>query len=188
MDNEHQYRTVRNSPYPRYKQFEAPSANTRTKSWTLRPEALSDRELARFDENRSNGDFPPLSVAQLGLDRAKKKYHRKRKLSMDAPPIVEERSSCLVISGDQQGYLWNCSVWSSVTDAEGVAEQPIKAAEKVLHHFINRQGSARCLVFLVFLGHLCEQVAFHYDEVLGRLDDILGLGVSPTFVRRPSRP
>jgi hypothetical protein len=147
-------------------------------SWTLRPDALSDRDLDRFDENRSNGDFPPRSVARLGLDSAKKTRRRKKKLATEALPIVDERSSCLVMSGDQQGYFWQCSVWSSVTDAEGVAEQSIRATEKVLHHFINRQGSARCLVFLVLLGHLCEHVAIHYDDVLSRLDDILGLGVS----------
>ena len=141
-------------------------------SWSIRPTSLSKEHIERFKENRNNGDFPPLSIANLG-------YNNKQSKNPDPVPpiaIVEERSSSLVITGDPSGYLWICSIWSSLTDSENISA-PIHSLPKILERFIHQQACGRCLAFLVLLGHLCEKLAGEYEVILSRLDIIVGLGV-----------
>lgn len=90
--------------------------------------------------------------------------------------VVEERSSSLVITGDPSGHLWICSIWSSLTDSEAISGS-VKSMLPVLGQFIHQQACARCLAFLILLGHLCERLAAEYDEILSSLDKIVGLGV-----------
>lgn len=93
-----------------------------------------------------------------------------------ATDVVEERSSSLVITGDPAGHLWICSIWSSLTDAEAMSAS-VESLLPVLGQFIHQQACARCLAFLMLLGHLCEKLAAEYDLILGQLDGIVGLGV-----------
>ena len=144
--------------------------------WSIRPTSSSQEHHERFNENRNNGDFPPVSIASLGFG------NRKGKKADPLPPtaIVEERSSSLVITGDPSGYHWISSVWSSLTESESIS-QPIDALPKILQSFIHQQACGRCLVFLVLLGHLCEKLAGEYELILSRLDVIVGLGVHSTL-------
>jgi hypothetical protein len=142
-------------------------------SWSIRPRTVSKANLERFEENRSNGDFPPESIARL---KSKSEWSKKGE-KWRGPAIVEERSSSLVITGDPSGYLWICSIWSSLTDSESVAH-PIHTLTKILQRFVHQQSCARCLVFLILLGHLCEKLTVEYELILTRLDVIVGLGVS----------
>lgn len=147
-----------------------------TCSWSIRPTSLSPEHIERFKENRNNGDFPPVSIASLGFD------NKKSKKSDSVPPtaIVEERSSSLVITGDPSGYLWICSIWSSLTNSEQILA-PLHSLPRLLERFIHQQACGRCLVFLVLLGHLCEKLAGEYEIILSRLDIIVGLGVSSLY-------
>lgn len=153
---------------------------TTTSSWSIRPTSLSPEHIERFKENRNNGDFPPVSIATLGFDNNKK---GKKPEQMPPTAIVEERSSSLVITGDPSGYLWICSIWSSLTDSKSISV-PIHSLPKILQRFIHQQACGRCLVFLVLLGHLCEKLAGEYEMILSRLDVIVGLGVSLYFDHR----
>ncbi|KAI9049724.1 hypothetical protein LZ554_005876 [Drepanopeziza brunnea f. sp. 'monogermtubi'] len=140
--------------------------------WSIRPVSLSAAHLQLFRENRNNGDFPPASISRLGLSAP----HRKNIAPPPEPAaIVEERCSSLVLTGDPAGHLWICTVWSSLTDADAIAP-PIHALPGVLQRFIHQQACGRCLVFLILLGHLCEKLAAEYEEILARLDVIVGLG------------
>lgn len=141
--------------------------------WSIRTTSLSQEHHERFNENRNNGDFPPVSIASLGFG------NKKSKKTEALPPtaIVEERSSSLVITGDPSGYHWISSMWSSLTDAHSIS-QPVGSLPKILQSFIHQQACGRCLVFLVLLGHLCEKLAVEYEQILSRLDVIVGLGVS----------
>ena len=145
------------------------------RSWTLRPTSPLQEQHERFDENRSNGDFPPVSIASLDFANV----NRQRAEPHLPTAIIEERSSSLVITGDSSGYHWVCSIWSSLTDSESIS-QPIGSLPGILQSFIHQQACGRCLVFLVLLGHLCEKLAGEYDLILSRLDMIVGLGVSLT--------
>ncbi|CZT10086.1 uncharacterized protein RCO7_03218 [Rhynchosporium graminicola] len=140
--------------------------------WSIRPVSLSQGHIQMFKENRNNGDFPPVSIARLGFGTS---TTPKTSISSHRTDIVEERCSSLVITGDPSGYLWICSVWSSLTDAESLTPA-IHSLPGVLQKFIHQQATGRCLVFLVLLGHLCEKLAGEYEFILERLDIIVGLG------------
>lgn len=139
--------------------------------WSIRLTSLSKEHVERFRENRNNGDFPPLSIAQLSST----KKQRKTLDHLRTTDVVEERSSSLVITGDPSGHLWICSVWSSLTDSEAMSAS-VNTLLPVLGQFIHQQACARCLAFLILLGHLCEKLAAEYDMILSRLDVIVGLG------------
>lgn len=139
--------------------------------WSIRPTSLSEDHIRRFKENRSNGDFPPVSIAKLGL----RPPQRRNREPIKPADIVEERSSSLVITGDPSGYLWICSIWSSLTTADSISG-PIHSLPSVLQRFIHQQACGRCLVFLILVGHLCEKLAGEYEMILSRLDVIVGLG------------
>jgi hypothetical protein len=141
-------------------------------SWSIRPTSLSKEHVERFRENRNNGDFPPLSIAQLGTTNKKRKDANR----MTATDVVEERSSSLVITGDPSGHLWICSIWSSLTDSDAMSIS-VNSLLPILGQFIHQQACARCLAFLILLGHLCEKLAAEYDLILSQLDGIVGLGV-----------
>jgi hypothetical protein len=95
----------------------------------------------------------------------------------------------LVITGDPSGYLWICSVWSSVSNTESITPVIEKVLPGILEKFIHQQGSGRCLVFLVLLGHLCEKLAAEYENILKRLDRIMEIGVSDGIqIRKPPTP
>lgn len=143
--------------------------------WSIRPTSLSKEHVERFRENRNNGDFPPLSIAQLGST----KKQRKTFDNFRSTDVVEERSSSLIITGDFFGHLWICSIWSSLTDSEAISKS-VNVLLPVLGQFIHQQACARCLAFLILLGHLCEKLAAEYDMILSRLDGIVGLGASFT--------
>ncbi|KAK3350290.1 hypothetical protein B0T25DRAFT_457435, partial [Lasiosphaeria hispida] len=115
------------------------------------------------ETHRQNGDFPPDNIVKLGY-------------KSDEMHVVEEKASTLVFTGDPSGYLWICSVLSSSTDSGSIAPVLGRVLPKILSKFIHQQETARCLAFLLLLGHLCEKLASEYGEVLARLDEIMGIG------------
>jgi len=82
-----------------------------------------------------------------------------------------------VITGDENGFSWTCSVISSILD-ESVIAQCTKDITDILEMFINQQYSGRSLVFVVFLGHICEKLARDTEHFLHTLDKIMDMDVS----------
>jgi len=133
-------------------------------SWAIR--TCEEHRTDRYREiHRQHGDFPPENIAKLGFES-------------DTMHMVEEQSSTVVFTGDSSGYLWICSILSSATQSDSIARVVNKVLPRILEKFIHQQASARCLAFLLILGHLCEKLAAEYGEVLARLDDIMEIGVS----------
>ncbi|KAK4183825.1 hypothetical protein QBC35DRAFT_83621 [Podospora australis] len=130
--------------------------------WTLRTHEESRTDIHR-ERHRQNGDFPPENVTSLGG-------------GIQTQHVVEEQSSTLVITGDLDGHLWICSIWSPVTDTASIANLGNGVVRDILARFIHQPSSGRCLVFLTFLGHLCEKLAGDYNKLLARLDDIMEIG------------
>jgi len=131
--------------------------------WAIR--TLEDHRADPHREtHRQNGDFPPENIVKLGY-------------KSDNMHVVEEKSSTLVFTGDPSGYLWVCSVLSSATGSASVSAVVNRVLPKILSKFIHQQEIARCLAFLVLLGHLCEKLAAEYSEILERLDEIMEIGV-----------
>lgn len=131
------------------------------------------------EPGRQHGPFPPENITNLTTNPPP-----------SAPPtakdpdyIVEEQSTSVVLTGDSQGYMWLCSILSPTVDSQSVASvvcDEKKGIPRLLRKFIHQQGTARGLVFLLLLGHICERLASGYDVLLKQLDDIMEIGVSPS--------
>ena len=123
----------------------------------------------RYTEPRQRGKFPPPKMMQ--------QTQNKRDMSIDdsIQHTIEERSSSLVITGDSQGYLWTCSIWSSLIND---AEFDVTTVAEVLQLFKHQQSTGRSLVFLSLLGILCEKLSAEIDQTLKGCDEYVRLGVS----------
>lgn len=133
--------------------------------WTFNPEL---KEM--FDEWRLNkGTFPPSDVRRP-TPRVDQKDH-----SSDIRNFIEEGCSSLVITGDQHGYFWICSAWSSLTNDESLSKE-LEKLPKILKIFLYQQASGRNLVFLLLLGHFCEKLQSKYEDVLDDLNQFCELG------------
>jgi hypothetical protein len=156
-----------------------------------------------FDEARASGDFPPdyvrgnfnsgpttvghgLSGFLVKLwqriavknSPARKADARAEKTKLEANWLkVEERSSCLVITGDEKGRFWTCSVWSSLLDEGFMATHMTKVSE-IMKLFVHQLAVSRSMVFIFLLGHTCEKLADEYKFFLGELEKLVKLGVS----------
>jgi meiotically up-regulated gene 157 (Mug157) protein len=89
---------------------------------------------------------------------------------------IEEGSSSLVFTGDTAGHWWACSVVSSVL-SETAMKSLFRPTQDTLTDFIHQPSSGRCLVFLAFLGSLCESLATEYETILAELTNAIKLGV-----------
>ncbi|KAM0809294.1 hypothetical protein AB5N19_09637 [Seiridium cardinale] len=140
--------------------------------WVLSRCTTRDIERSSFYEGRKNGEFPPDSIAKIGATKKQLKHS----VYPRSEYAIEEQSSLLVVTGDSFGHLWICSLWSSLTNSDTARSVVEGAVRRVQQKFIHQQNTGRCLVFLVLLGHLCEKLADEYENILERLDAVVGLG------------
>lgn len=151
---------------------------------------LKSTRKNRYSESRQRGEFPPGSVAKLQrlLDSKKlKKSARGNQLSTgseeertkpeDAIGFIEARSSALVITGDPQGYLWTCSIWSLLIDSREMP-QLLRKVESILGLFKHQQSSDRSLAFLFLLGIIVEKLSLQVEGMMKSLENYVELGVS----------
>ena len=125
-----------------------------------------------FDDGRiTTGPFPPKNIRSAVTQTDQKVY------SLDHSFVIEETCSSVVITGDQHGCFWTCSVWSSLTSDESLSDDICKLPS-MLQTFLHQQASRRNLTFVILLGSLCEKLFQHYDKVLYEIDQVVGLGVS----------
>ncbi|KAM7206548.1 hypothetical protein V8F20_002674 [Naviculisporaceae sp. PSN 640] len=142
--------------------------------WTMRTKAEYDSDPYN-EPRRQHGEFPPRNVADFSNDSPSPTSTKIE----GSEHIVEEQATSLVFTGDSQGYMWLCSVLSSTVHSRSVAEaicDKKKGVPRLLKKFIHQQGSARGLVFLLLLGHVCERLAGGYEDLLKRLDEIMEIG------------
>ena len=139
--------------------------------WSIRTSKLPKDTLLHFKEDRKVGPFPPEKVANLGKEKSKKGNDPKH-----PSEILEQRSTSLVITGDLLGSFWLCSIWSPLTDAHSL-QAHVKSLREIVQLFIHQQAAGRCLVFLILLGHLCENLAKEYEAIMSELNKSVGLGV-----------
>lgn len=135
--------------------------------WTFKQDPRS-----RFDEWRSNtGPFPPPNI-RWSVPQADPTGHPN-----DHSSEIEETCSSIVITGDQHGCFWTCSVWSSLTTDESLSSD-LQKLPSMLQTFLHQQASGRNLTFLILLGNLCERLAKQYGEVLSQVNRDVVFGVS----------
>lgn len=89
---------------------------------------------------------------------------------------IGETASTLVITGDDKGFSWTCSVISSILEESTVA-QCAEDTTDLLEMFKHQQYSGRTLVFIMFLGYICESLAHKNEQFLHTLDKVMDMDV-----------
>ncbi|KAK0744618.1 hypothetical protein B0T21DRAFT_282031, partial [Apiosordaria backusii] len=127
--------------------------------WILRSAAAVKSD--KYPEvHRQSGKFPPDNIAQLGT-------------AIESQYVVEEKSSSMVFTGHPSGRLWICSVISPSVQRHLLDSLISNYARPILDRFVHQPSTARCLIFLMFLGYLCENLALEYEKLLAQLDNII---------------
>lgn len=152
--------------------------------WSLEYNAEAIPKI--FEEARGEkSGFPPIGVAGVHRGYLGKLFGFLQKLVWFRPkpeqpptnPDIGETASTLVITGDEMGFSWTCSVVTSILD-ESVIAQCSQDTTHILETFIHQQYSGRSLVFIMFLGHICEKFARENEHFLHSLDVVMDMDVS----------
>jgi hypothetical protein len=145
--------------------------------WAFKRREQKDRNV--FQEGRDKAPFPPENVALK--QEAKGHWWETAKTQNLTTKEIEEGSSSLVLTGDPAGHWWTCSVISSVLSATAM-KSLFTPTQDTLSDFIHQPSSGRCLVFLAFLGTLCESLATEYEAILEELTNAIKLGVGSLYI------
>ncbi|MCJ1396587.1 hypothetical protein MMC18_009478 [Xylographa bjoerkii] len=140
--------------------FDPPTYNLDTKSKSPR---------SRYSEDRLRGEYPPRNVRMLlRVPRSKNDIDNRI-----IPGYIEERSSIIVITGDVKGYLWTCSIWSSLMETQHL---PVASIKRISLLFRHQQSTGRDLIFLALLGSLCERLSAELENGLQSVKSYVELG------------
>lgn len=90
---------------------------------------------------------------------------------------IHELALSLVITGDEKGRNWTCSIICELFNEEDVANYASEVSH-ILQMFIHQQYTGRVLVFLLLLGYICERLAEECDRFMNELDGVMGMHVS----------
>jgi len=132
-----------------------------------------------FGEVRGEkAEFPPLNLSGVNqslLDNLFRSWTGEKESPSNQE--IGETASTLVITGDDKGFSWNCSVVSSIMD-ENLIDQCATTATKILQMFKHQQRSGRSLVFFMFLGHICVELAHQNEDFIKILGKAMDMEVS----------
>jgi len=115
------------------------------------------------EDTAREGRFQALwQYTERGLERLRKVY---------------SLSLSLAITGDERGRSWTCSVICELFDEADMARYTTEAMG-ILQLFLHQQHTGRCLVFLLFLGYMCDRMAEECDRFTVELRALVNLSVS----------
>jgi hypothetical protein len=93
--------------------------------------------------------------------------------------------SSVVLSTNEFGDFSNCTIVSELLDDDSSGDKEkddmgklVEEARQLWLKFIHQPQAARCLVFFLILGKLCQKMHDEYDRATKTLAEILGLNSS----------
>lgn len=131
------------------------------------------------DPSQTSKDDEPIYLPE-NLDRVWRKAQKARDQSKTT---LEELSfeldvSSIVISTNAFGDFSKSTIVSELLTEETV-RNIVEEARKLWQKFIHQPQTARCLVFFLILGKMCQKITENYTEAIHELTSILELNVSP---------
>ena len=87
--------------------------------------------------------------------------------------------SSLVISTNAFGDFSKCTILSETVDDQLV--KLVEVSHDLWQKFVHQPQTARCLVFLLALGVMCEKIAEQYTKAIKAFSDLLNLDVGSYF-------
>lgn len=141
--------------------------------------------LRRTEEDR---EFPPPKM----LGRGRRRWWRiggggsaHKKVGSSGPGShMHEIAISMGITGDYSGRGWTCSIICELFSEEEMTGH-VREAARVMQMFIHQQYSGRSLVFLMLLGHICNQLAQECSRFVEELKDIVPSRVSIRRIKSP---
>lgn len=85
--------------------------------------------------------------------------------------------SSVVISTNSFGDFSKVTVVSELISEDDMKEI-VESARKLWQKFIHQPQTARCLVFFLLLGEMCQKITLNYNEAIKRINFISQLNVS----------
>ncbi len=142
-----------------------------------RKAARPDDRASTPKEPRAPFVFPPEDIdGFLGQEHWADEFGIAQEQLEKVRPHLELNSSSIVISTAPFGDFGKCSVLSRVV-SEATHLSLEKSALEISNAFIHQPHSSRCLIFIIYLGAICDGIASQYERILKCLDEPLGLGV-----------
>jgi hypothetical protein len=142
---------------------------------SLRGNGSADPDDPKEDYLHSTDDDPIFLPPTLTepLKTVNKSLSKKEEIE---PHQVMLKVSSIIISTNGFGDFSKCSV---ITDL--ISDCKLRKLAEVLqelwHKFIHQPQTARCLVFLLILGLLCQEIARRYEDAVNHFVRLLNLGV-----------
>jgi hypothetical protein len=88
--------------------------------------------------------------------------------------IFKLKVSSLILSTNAFGDFSKCTVVSGLFDDDSIIKSVIdKDVRKLLGEFFHQPQTARCLVFLLLTGIICQKIVEDYEEAISKLDSVL---------------
>jgi hypothetical protein len=163
-----------------FSRFSCQRGETWVASITLRSWRVSwDEEIARDKsrdpkfQNSFDDFYLPTNLKHVW----EKVGERVKTVKINKNTIFRPEVSSIILSTNSFGDFSKCTVVSEFMDHEkmkGISED----ARKLWQKFIHQPQTARCLVFFLLLGKMCETITRNYEQAIETLSSILTLDVS----------
>ena len=88
--------------------------------------------------------------------------------------------SSVILTTNSFGDFSKCTIVSEFMTHEKMRVVAVEARE-VWQKFIHQPQTARCLVFVLLLGAICETITPEYEVAIEKLASIIRFNVSPTI-------
>jgi hypothetical protein len=123
-----------------------------------------------------SSDDEPIFLPQTlkkSLEMVSKSMSKKEE---DEPHQVVLKVSSIIISTNRFGNFSKCSV---ITDLifDCKLRKLAEVMQELWQKFIHQPQTARCLVFFLILGLLCQEIARRYEDAMNHFVRLLNLGV-----------
>lgn len=92
--------------------------------------------------------------------------------NLDEKLIFKPKMSSIVISTNAFGDFSKCTVVTELIGDERMG-CIVEEARKLSLMFIHQPQTARCLIFLLLLGNICQKITEHYGKAITTLTSVL---------------
>lgn len=135
-------------------------------SWAVQQASLTSEEL-------SSSKGPHGNPTEFSFPW---KYHEvwEKVPEVNENMIFKLKVSSLILSTNAFGDFSKCTVVSGLfKDDSNIKSIIDKDIRKLLGEFIHQPQTARCLVFLLLTGKMCQKIVEDYEKAISKLDSVL---------------
>lgn len=155
-------------------------ASITLRSWFVQDDEDFDRETWDKSKNAKTKNSSDDFILPTNLKHVWEKVGEKES-SVNKNTMFKPEVSSIILTTNSFGDFSKCTVVSEFMNAtimHGISEE----ARKLWQKFIHQPQTARCLVFFLVLGKMCEVITTKYGNAIHCLSSLLTLDVSLPFI------